>query len=85
MELTQGQLDEELGNGGKWNIRSKHQMYGEWLCRPRWHFIKTNRSRHNNLRIVGIPETTNETCDLHEGKIQNILINKLGVEVPVEI
>ena len=44
LELTQDQHDDELGNVRKRNrkIRSKHQMCGEQLFRPRWSFIRTN-------------------------------------------
>lgn len=37
-----------------------------------------------SFRIDGIPKTTNETWDLCERKILNIIINKLSIEVPVE-
>nr|XP_047135285.1 uncharacterized protein LOC124812530 [Hydra vulgaris] len=42
--------------------------------------ISEDRSRRNNLRIVGIPENANESWDETEEKVQNLLCNKLGVK-----
>ncbi|XP_065642647.1 uncharacterized protein LOC136074270 isoform X2 [Hydra vulgaris] len=44
-----------------------------------------DRSRRNNLRFTGIEEDENETWELSEEKIQNVLKTKLGFKSNVEI
>ncbi|XP_065661072.1 uncharacterized protein LOC136084628 [Hydra vulgaris] len=44
-----------------------------------------DRSRRNNLRFTGIEEDENETWELSEEKIQNVLKSKLGFKGNVEI
>ncbi|XP_047122934.1 uncharacterized protein LOC124806245 [Hydra vulgaris] len=44
-----------------------------------------DRSRRNNLRFTGIEEDENETWELSDEKIQNVLKSKLGFKGNVEI
>ena len=43
-----------------------------------------DRSRRNNLRIDGVEETPNETWEICEGKVQDIVKNKLGITAEIE-
>ena len=43
-----------------------------------------DRSRRNNLRIDGVEETPNETWDICERKVQDIVKNKLGITAEIE-
>ena len=44
-----------------------------------------DRSLRNNLRIDGIKEEPNETWEACEKKIQDIIVDKMGIESGVEI
>lgn len=39
-----------------------------------------NQSRRNNLKFDGIPETSQETWEMTEGKVVNVLKSKLGIQ-----
>lgn len=91
LEFTQDQLDEEISNVKKEieklyrNIKSVENdfLYPEEVSSK---LIESEeRSCSNNLSIDGIHETPSETWDLCEENLQNIIMNKLGIEGPVEI
>ena len=44
-----------------------------------------DRSRRNNVRIDGIPETSNETWESCEEEVRNFIKNKLDVTDDIEI
>ena len=91
LEFTQDQLDEEISNVKKEieklyrNIKSVENdfLYPEEVSSK---LIESEeRSCSNNFSIDGIHETPSETWDLCEENLQNIIMNKLGIEGPVEI
>ena len=43
-----------------------------------------DRSHHDKLHVDGMQETTKDKLDLCKEKIQNIIMNKLGIEGPAE-
>ena len=90
LEFTQEQLDEELAklknDVGK--IQTDIKYIEDDLLDPE-HVMKKlteleDRSRRNNLRIDGVEETSKETWDICEGKVQDIVKNKLGITAEIE-
>ena len=88
--FTQEQLDEELAklknDVGK--IQTDMKYIEDDLLDPEYVMEKLieleDRSRRNNLRIDGVEETPNETWDICEGKVQDIVVNKLGITAEIE-
>ena len=91
LELTQGQLDEELtkikNDVGKLQAGIK-ELY-EDLLDPDFVTEKLieleDRSRQKNLRIDGVEETPNETWDICEEKVQSIIKGELGITAEIEL
>ena len=89
LEFTQEQLDEELAklknDIGK--IQTDMKYIEDDLLDPEYVMGKLieleDRSRRNNLRIDGVEETPNETWDICEGKVQDIVKNKLGITAEI--
>ena len=89
LEFTQEQLDEELAklknDIGK--IQTDMKYIEDDLLDPEYVMGKLieleDRSRRNNLRIDGVEETPNETWDIFEGKVQDIVKNKLGITAEI--
>ena len=67
LEFTQEQFDEKISNIKKQKEISSKLIESE------------DKSCCNNLYIDGIQETPNETQNLCKEKIQNIIMNKLGI------
>ena len=90
LEFTQEQLDEELAklknDVGK--IQTDMKYIEDNLLDPEYVMGKLieleDRSRRNNLRIDGMEETPNETWNVCEGKVQDIVKNKLGITAEIE-
>ena len=90
LEFTQEQLVEELAklknDVGK--IQTDMKYIEDNLLDPEYVKGKLieleDRSRRNNLRINGVEETPNETWDICEGKVQDIVKNKLGITAEIE-
>ena len=90
MEFTQEQLDEELAklknDVGK--IQTDIKYIKDDLLHPEYVKEKLieleDRSRQNDLQIDGVEETPNETWDICEGKVQDIVKNKLGITTEIE-
>ena len=86
----QEQLDEKLAklknDVGKFQTDMKY--IEDNLLEPEYVMGKLieleDRSRRNNLRIDGVEETLNETWDICEGKVQDIVKNKLGITAEIE-
>ena len=86
----QEQLDEKLAklknDVGK--IQTDMKYIEDNLLEPEYVMGKLieleDRSRRNNLRIDGMEETLNETWDICEGKVQDIVKNKLGITAEIE-
>ena len=90
LEFTQEQLDEEsakLKNDVR-KIQTDMKYIEDDLLDPEYVMGKLieleDRSRRNNLRIDGVEETPNETWDICEGKVQDIVKNKLGITAEIE-
>ena len=91
LEFTQDQLNEKISNLKKeiekldWNIKSieKDLLDPEEVSSE---LIELkDRSCRNKPRIDGMQETPNETWDLCEENIENIIMKKIGIEGPIEI
>ena len=90
LEFTQEQLDEELAklknDVGK--IQTDMKYIEDDLLDSEYVMGKLieleDRSRRSNLRIDGVEETPNETWDICEGKVQDIVKSKLGITAEIE-
>ena len=91
LEFTQEQLDEELAKLKNYvgKIQTDMKYIEDNLLDPKYVMGKLieleDRSRQNNLRIDGVEETPNETWDNCEGKVQDIVKNKLGITAEFEL
>ena len=90
LEFMQEQLDEELAklknDVGK--IQTDIKDIELDLLDPEYVMEKLieleDRSRRNNLRTDGVEETPNETWNICEKKVQDIVENKLGITTEIE-
>ena len=91
LEFTQKKIDEELFQVKKEikNLKTEVKAMEDDLLNANEVSAKLveleDRSRRNNLRIDGIKEEPNETWEACEKTIQDIIVDKLGIESGVKI